>query len=620
MVVCLGLGLIVAGAVLHTPVGAQVRDTVRRRDTTLVVPVPVGADSLLRDSLAKKGPPPVPRDTIKAPLTRGELPTDVTIARRVRWDRDSLFATGALTAADLLERVTGLSTFHAGWIAAPTTAAYLGDHRRVRVFMDGVEIRELDPRAHGVLDLTQISLWAMEDAVIEQEAEETRLYLRTWRTQLTTPITRTDIATGDQQTNLYRGFLGRRFDNGAAFQFGAQQYGTTPPSSFGSANDQLGLIARLGWANTRWSIDGFASRISRHRGVVFDDRTAGDSIPSVESARTDAYVRAGFGDPDTSRVWAQVLASASKYDYEGHRTFTAPPTTPAESLLAASSLDTSTSRSQYVASVGSVNGPLKVSASARIYSGFGKSITVPAFRASYALNRLSISAYGEGKSVDSTARFDVSARLTPLSFVSVLASAGRTSHELNDDTTYSATYLRGEAGVRVRNLWLLGGVMRRDSVQLAAPKIYDTTFTPRWDGAATGVTASIRGQIWRLIRADIWAVRWNDSTGFYRPRYQTRSELFVRTNLLDRFPSGNFGLLFSAVHEYRSGVRFPIGPTGVSQTSGYRTISTLLEIRILSGTLSWQFRNLLGERYAQVPFFISPRQTNFYGIRWEFLN
>jgi hypothetical protein len=607
-----------AGAVLHSPAGAQVRDTVRVRDTTIKVPVPPRADSVLRDSLAIKGPPPERRDSIKSPLAHSETPVDISIARRISWGRDSLFATGSLTVADLLERVTGVSTFHSGWISAPVNAAYLGDSRRVRVFIDGMEIRELDPRAHGVLDLTQISLWAAENATIEQEAEETRLYIQTWRTRLTTPITRTDIATGDQQTNLYRGFLGRRWDNGAAFQFGAQQFGTTPPSAFGTASDQLGLISRIGWANAGWSVDAFASRISRHRGVI--NGQFGDSIPSVESARVDAYVRAAFGDPDASRAWAQVIASASRYNYTGDRTFTfAAPKTAEESTFTFSSLDTATSRSQYIASAGSVFGALKVSASARFFSGFGKTLTAPAFRASYTLPRLTVSAFGEGKTIDSASRFDATVRVTPLSFVSLLASVGRTAQEINKDTTYGAKYLRAEAGLRFHNLWFVGGILRRDSVQLAAPKIYDTLFTQRWDSSATGVTAAIRGQLWRLIHADVWAVRWNDSTGFYRPRYQTRSELFVRTNLLDRFPSNDFGIQFSAVHEYRSSVRFPVGDT-VGVAPGYRTLSTLLEIRILSATLSWQFRNLLGERYQQVPFFFAPRQTNFYGVRWEFLN
>ena len=58
----------------------------------------------------------------------------------------------------------------------------------------------------------------------------------------------------------------------------------------------------------------------------------------------------------------------------------------------------------------------------------------------------------------------------------------------------------------------------------------------------------------------------------------------------------------------------------VVSVPGYRTISSLLEIRILRATVSWQFRNFLGERYSQVPGFIAPRQTNFYGVRWTFFD
>jgi hypothetical protein len=97
--------------------------------------------------------------------------------------------------------------------------------------------------------------------------------------------------------------------------------------------------------------------------------------------------------------------------------------------------------------------------------------------------------------------------------------------------------------------------------------------------------------------------------------------LFVRTNLLDRFPTGDFGLTAALIHEYRSGIHLPVrGETEGRTTIGYRTLSTLLEIRILSATISWQFRNTLGERYAQVPGFIMPRQTNFYGVRWSFVD
>lgn len=601
------------------------RDTLpKRRDTTIVTPVPPGADSLLRDSLAKKDSlhPPKP-DTVKAAMARAELPVDIGIARKFYWSRDSLFATGAITVADLLERVSGLTMFHTGWIASPASGTYMGDFQRIRVFYDGVELRSLDPRSRGVLDLTQVSLWSAEDALIEVAADEVRVYLRSWRVRGTTPVTRTDVSTGDQQTNLYRAYFGKRYNDGAALQFGAQQYGTTPPSLFGTSSDQLGLIGRVGWSNPAWSIDAYAMRTGRHTGSIIGDQQL-DSIPSHDWQRTEAYLRVAHGDPDTSAVWAQAMAVASSFKYTGIRTFAiAFPKTHLDSVRAFSSLDTSVYRPQYIASVGTVRGPLRVSVSERLWSGGGKNISSPSARASIAMGRLAISAFGEGRDADSIGRADVTASFVPVSFVAFQASAGQASDHRVKDSSFTTRYVRGEVGLRVHNLWFLGGVMQRDSVRLTPAAQFDTIFTGPPQPKATALTAAIRGQVWRLIQADVWAVRWNDTLGFYRPHYQTRSELFVRTNLHDRFPTNDFGLMFSAVHEYRSGVRFPFragNTVGLATIPGYRTISTLLEIRVLSATISWQFRNLLGERYAQVPFFIMPRQTNFYGVRWEFFN
>jgi len=611
----------VAGAVLHHPLGAQVRDTIpKRRDTTLVVPIPPRGDSLLRDTLAKKGPaPPVVHDSIKDPLAHAEMPTNITIARRVAWTRDSLFATGALTLGDLLEGVPGVTTYHAGWISSPITATYMGAFRRVRVFLDGIEMQELDPRAGGVLDLSQVNMWSAEDAAIEQTAEEVRVYLRSWRARITTPVTRTDVATGDQQTNLYRGFFARRFDNGLALQAGAQQYGTTPPNIFGNSSDQLGLVGRVGWSSKKWSIDAFASRASRHRGVIISQPSL-DSIPSVESARTDMYVRVGFGDPDSSRFWAQALATASRYGYDGIRTHpVANPTNGPDSVFAFASLDTSEYRSQYIANLGTVIGPLRASVGGRVFGGGAQTLVTPNARMSLSLPGVVLSAFAETKSYDSVARADVTARLAPFSFISAIGSVGIAADYRVPGQTVSSKFARAEGGVRLFNLWFLGGILSRDGVRLPPPVIYDTNFKERQTGIATAYTASIRGQLWRLLYTDLSALRWVDSA-FYQPRYQTRSELSVRTNLLDRFPTGNFGFKFAVVHEYRSGVTFPALAAAVDSAGGYRTISTLLEIRVVSATFSWQFRNILGERYVQVPSFAMPRQTNFYGVRWEFFN
>ena len=613
---------------MHAPLAAQVKDTVQKRDTTLTIRAPLHADSLIRDSLAKLDSIRIARlnaDSIKSPIAEAEQPTGFSIGRRLHWNRDSLFATGALTLADLLDRVPGLTVMHAGWIAAPAVGAYLGDVRRVRVFYDGFEYAPLDPRGGGAHDLTQINLWSVEDATIEQAPDEIRVYLRSWRTRNVTPQTRTDVSTGDQQTNMYRGFFGKRFHSGADFQFAAQQYGTTPPSRFGASSDNNSAVARVGMARSGWSLDAYAMRIGRHRGVIvgeLPDGTPGDSIPTVGSTRNDAYLRAAYGDPDESRVWAQVLAVESKYDYTGVRTKTIPnPVTPADSAFNTRSLDTTVLTTQYVASAGTVRGPWQLSANARVFASGGRSFVSPWVRASFLTNRLGVTGLASGKSVDSVTHSDITAQFTPLSFISLVGGVGRTTDSRNPDSSFTTKYARAEVGLRVNGLWLIGGVLHRDSVRLSPARIFDTLYLPRSSPPVTAYTAAIRGPVWRWLNADISAVKWTDSVGSYRPQYQTRSELFVRTNLLDKFPSGDFGLMASVIHEYRSGINLPFpSATGFRSTIGYRTLSTLLEIRILSATISWQFRNTLGERYSQVPQYIMPRQTNFYGVRWSFVD
>jgi hypothetical protein len=150
--------------------------------------------------------------------------------------------------------------------------------------------------------------------------------------------------------------------------------------------------------------------------------------------------------------------------------------------------------------------------------------------------------------------------------------------------------------------------------------VYGRSPAMRVEDAATATTAALRGRLWRAVNVDAWAVAWNDTAGLYRPRYQTRAELYIQTNLLERFPRGNFGLLTSLAHEYRSGARFATTGDSVRTAIGFRTLDFKLELRIQSAVVSYQFRNMLQENYAQVPGFFLPRQTQFYGVRWDFWN
>jgi hypothetical protein len=684
-IVLLGLGA-VAGAVLPAGLGAQVpvrRDTVSgRRDTlptrvdttkkkipptagrdTLNVPLPVtAADTLYKRDTTKKGlvplPPPVVKpDTIKPPLARAEAPPIIEIGPQRIYDRAALFATGAQRLSELLGRVPGITEFAAGQLGSPVVLASQGDLRRIRLFLDGLELDPMDRRSRGVSPVNDLPLHALEEVRIERGAEEVRVYARSWRVDRTIPYTRADIATGDQNSNQYRAFFGRRFDRGEVLQVSAEQFTTQPDNALPSS-DALNLMGRLGTTRGPWSVDGFIEHSHKNRapwrGTGNDDERT-QIIPGIETNRSTAYLRLGNGDPDRGR-WLQLIASANEY-HGMPRSSTSVGTTTDTTAVG----DSVAYESQYLLTGGVTRGPFQVSGAERVRVGGSRTSHVMSARASAVGGPLAVSLFGEGQSYIDPSRIEATAKLTLLDRIAVTGSASRTGGGTFDrlfveprsaavftdtgtfdlsrlgpfvavDTSEVTRYqlaprtnLRAEAGIRVRDLWIAGGIMRRGPTTLLAPAEFDTTyqkaaavFVERQ--AATARTASIRGRLWKAVYADVWGVAWTDSTGFYRPQYQTRSELYIQTNLLDKFPRGNFGILTSLSHEYRSNSRFPVTTDSVAVAPGFRALAFKLEIRVQTAVVTYQFRNLLQEKYAMVPGFNLPRQTQFYGIRWDFWN
>ena len=676
----LGLGA-VAGAVLPASLSAQVpvrRDTVAgRRDTlptrvdtaranaprppagrdTIRVPLPPRADSVPRGDTTRAAAKPPP-DTLKPPLPRTSLPPIIEIGPARIYDRSALYATGSLTLADLLGRVPGLTEFTTGWLGAPSTVAVMGDVRRLRVFLDGIELDPLDPRQRGAPAANDLPILALEEVRIERGADEVRVHARSWRVDRTTPYTRADVATGDQNTNLYRAFFGRRFSHGEALQIAAEQYSTQPIRALPSS-DALNLMLRLGATRGPWAADLFAQRSRRNRGpwVGFGGSRAVDTIPGLEANRTTAYARISNGNPEAGR-WIQLSAASTRFTLS-----------PRESNEFSSSVggtdttaipDSTVSVGQYVVTGGATYGPFRVSATERLRAFAGRAESSPSARASVETPLLAASVFAEASSPLTPSRLEGTVRLTPIPRIAVLASASRTGSGTFDrvlgDTTggrtidaegvyqpaplffypgydslevaryalASRTNLRAEAGVRLGDLWLSGGIIRRDATTLIPPAelIADTVIgtAVRTEGEATARTAAIRGRLFKSLYADAWGIAWNDSTGLYRPRYQSRGELYLQTNLLNRFPKGNFGLLASLAHEYRSSARFPLPGDSVVSIPDVRTLAFKLEIRVQTAVVSYQFRNVLQERYQLVPGFIMPRQTQFYGVRWDFWN
>jgi hypothetical protein len=574
------------------------------------LPRPRGADSVvLRDSTKVKAvPDAAPHDTMKSPLAHAPVPRMLSSERSLRLNRADMFATGALTLQDLLERVMGVTPVSLGFLSAPGAGMVAGDVRRVRVFVDGIEYDPLDARGGNVLDLSQVPIWLAEDVMFERAALETRVHLRTWRVDRTDDYTRTDIGTGDQQTNLYRAFYGKRMQRGGSLQLGAQQYGTNPPSYLGASADQLGLMTRVGWAGTDWSVDGTFMRVSRNRGHILAFGRA-DTVHGVDSKRTEGYLRIGYKDPDTSRVWGQIVASPTTYTFKLPKSSSAP---------GADTIDTDTTRAQLqvLAGIGTNRGPLSLQAMARVRHGDSATLVTPVLSASYSSRGIGARASWESVSRDSLSRLDAVAEVLPLQHLRLGGAMDRIQDRRAG--SLASTGLRVWAGVRLKEVWLDVGLLRRDSVVLPAPILLTATDDSS-SASATGMTASIEGRVWRSLFANLWAVQWMDSSRLLRPRYQARSELFIRTGLPHRFPRGNFGLLFSVRHDYRSRVMFPIDG-GVLPAAGEHAVSSLLEVRIATATVSWQVRNVVGSRNYLAPDYLRPRTTNFYGVRWEFWN
>jgi hypothetical protein len=567
-----------------------------------VVPIPVKptTDST-PDSLSVK------RDSIKPPLGRFADPATYEIGPQYEWNRAQLFATGTLTVVDLLDRIPGVTTFRSGWIATPQTATFNADFRRVRVFYDGIEIDALDNTTGGLLDLSTVQLWTLEHLSIERSASELRLYMRSWRVDNTDPYTRVDVATGNEDTNLYRGFYGKRFDNGGVLQVAGQQYGVTS-SRFAGSGDALSILSRIGIARKAWSIDGFVNRTHATRGI--QRPTVGrPPILSLDATHTNAYVRAAVGGVN-SGPWAQLtVASLAFKGTTGANTGVGATTQP-------DTTERRTSEGQYNLSAGYTLGPARLEVQNRLRALRGTSYNSVSGRLDLVTRIGVLSGFVERDGFRRLTSADAGIRLQPLSFIALAGSIAQSAPLAGSLPTI--TSVRGEAGVKLFGPWVSVGMISTDKTQGMAPIVYDTLFLPTAPGRTSARTASIRGPLGRGFGIDAWITQWDD-TWPYQPQYQSRSEINFASNFLKRFPRGDFELRVAGIYEYRGHGIFPLSDGDV-RIAPAKTLSALLEIRIIRAVVTYQQRNILAYPHQIIPGFEMPRVLAIYGVRWEFWN
>ena len=585
-------------AAVAGPVLAQRPDSVRVADSLQVRSDSAAAAGAIQDS--------IPADTIKDPLPAFPVPPLPGAGEGFRWDREAIARSGALTLDELLARVPGSEAFRTGWLSAPALVAVAGDVSRVRVFLDGIELEGIDPSGGGLLDLSRVQLWTLDEVAIERGADEMRVYLTSWRVERTTTSTRTDVATGDQETNLYRGMFGKRFGRGEVLQLGAQQYGYSNNITAFGGGDELAIFARAGIAQRLWSLDAFLTRSNRTRDAQ-PPLFGGTELPEQDAVRTDAYARLALGSAG-SGAWLQLLAALQRFDQEASGTGVG--ATP----------DTGLTNVHYVATTGFARAGFHLSGTARMRNPEeGERSTSITGRAAFENRYFTLAVRADARSGDTVSLEEATAAIRPTSWISLVGTVARRHGGEPEVEQLSA---RAEAGLRLGGLWFIGGILMSDTTHLLAPPLlFDASLPPVEDAQAPeGFYGAIRGRIWRDVFVDAQATSWSEE-GWLRPRMSGYGHVYVDTRWLGRFPSGSFGFLGSAGYVFRDQVPFPTSSGGLDFGTTVRDLRLLLEIRLLDGAIFWQqYFHLDPARPELVPGFGLSRQTNIYGVRWRFWN
>jgi hypothetical protein len=181
---------------------------------------------------------------------------------------------------------------------------------------------------------------------------------------------------------------------------------------------------------------------------------------------------------------------------------------------------------------------------------------------------------------------------------------------------------RAEAHVAWRGMTMGAGMIREEPSRLTLPILFGPSSGTISTAASNGIVASVAGPLYKAISFDVQAVRW-DAAQYYRPQLSVRSEVALRTNWLKQFPKGQFSINARFMHEVRDPVPFAWTTAGAKTAriaQSYQLLTGLLELRIQNATLFYQYRNMTGTDYEQIPGILMPPAVQMYGVRWEFSN
>jgi hypothetical protein len=597
----------------------QIPDTVPPpRDT--VAPIPAGPPF---DTV-----PPPPTDTIRPPVAdtvpADTVPADtlpppalVSMDRPGRpgwtagiweWSREDLLRLPDISLLQLLERIPGITSVRATAVGQPEGAAVFGAGAgAVRYEVDGFA---LDPLTTATFDPSRLPLVALASVRVER-----RLTGAVVRIEMVDPAdpqahSIVEAATGDYQTNLFRGTFLAPSVLGGALALGFESLGSQILPS-GSTN-LLGGWARWTWAGETTGIQLEYRQADMTRSAVGDP---------LSGSRRDwvARARARLGP-----IAAEAYAGASAVDDE----------------LGAVTLREGTPQAG-VRLRSAADGPIPLEAMAALRLRDHPRLPGQELDAAlwaYPAQWLAVGAevtHGRWETGDPTGSLAIHARAGPVLGLSATAGLFRSDERqvAIQRGAVDPEPMPGSGDLAWRREGIrLGGEFQRGTLLLAGAALrvtsglepgfglpFDQGATAFGGGEANGFEAMARLPTgWRPLRLEGWYVGMDLPEPWpYLPADQWNAALVYHDVPL---PSGNLEIYLRAEHVMRGAMSVPTAE-GLAPVEAYQASNLELTIRVMTVRAFIRWQNVLNRFFQEdLPGFTRPGQHIIYGVKWEFWN
>jgi hypothetical protein len=577
---------------LAGPLAAQVPDSAKA-DSALADTLDSTERLLASQAAAREGVPGIPFLSVEGPRVPGTV--------RV-WTRDSIDWSGAETLGDLLLRVPGLFVVRGGWIGRPELPNYLGrGPAAVEYFLDGLPWEPLGPDSTAA-DLATIGLSFLERVEVERAPGALRVHLFTRRHDVSAPLSRIAIASGDRDFARYEGLLTRRGKGGLGFAVGAEVFDVPDPGQ------PAGYEHAQYWGQVSW--------VPRpDRGVVLQVVGADPRRDGLLSG-ADTVTRPLDGSRRDYQLRAFLTRGA------------APRATRIDLLLGRSTWSDDTvdqRRDQGGISVEHRSPRLSLGGSALLRSGW----TTADVRGRAGWARGPVSLFAEGvwqrHRADRTSNWvRAQAGLTiPAGLqarAEVRAGSVVAAPALDDTESQSVADVAGYLGWT--RSWLVAevGLVRLDGLRMPgyAPFPAVDSIVPL---AATWVTgeAQVRPAPWLTLEGTFGAPTGEAPEG--RPPFQGTGAITLRSKFLRQYPSGFLDLRLQLAGEvWDDGVLGHRADGTPVVIAGNALTRLTLELQLGRFLAYYHRTNLLGRNIEYIPGGGLPTYGTTFGVRWEFLN